>query len=171
MYKKITDTTGLSGEKGNRKMSDFTPITTQEEFEKALSPRLERERNKVRKEFDGFLSPEDVQKKYKGYLSPEQVQEKYKGYFSPEEMAKKDAEINDYRLNSKRVEIALKQGIPYELARKVSGDTEEEMTKDAETLASFLKSNTPGIKYNPDPVDSSSSVEAGLGQMLENLNI
>lgn len=152
-------------------MSEFTPITTQEEFEKALSPRLERERNKVRKEFDGFLSPEDAQKKYEGYLSPEQVQEKYKGYFSPEEMAKKEAEINGYKLNSKRVEVALKNGIPYELAGKVSGNTEEEMTKDAETLAGFLKSNTTNITYKADPVDNSKSVDAGLGQMLGNLNI
>lgn len=152
-------------------MSEFTPITTQEEFEKALSQRLERERNKVRKEFDGFLSPEDAQKKYENYLSPEQVQEKYKGYFSPEEMTKKEAEINGYKLNSKRVEIALKNGIPYELAGKVSGNTEEEMTKDAETLASFLKSNTLNITYKADPVDNSNSVDVGLGQMLGNLNI
>lgn len=152
-------------------MSEFTPITTQEEFEKALSQRLERERNKVRKEFEGFLSPEDAQKKYENYLSPEQVQEKYKGYFSPEEMAKKEVEINGYKLNSKRVEVALKNGIPYELAGKVSGNTEEEMTKDAETLAGFLKSNATNITYKADPVGNSNSVDAGLGQMLGNLNI
>lgn len=150
---------------------NFKPIETQEDFEKALSQRLERERNKVRKEFDGFLSPEDVQNKYKDYLSPEQVQEMYKDYFSPEEMAKKDAEIDGYKLSSKRVEVALKNGIPYELAGKVSGNTEEEMTKDAEVLAGFLKSSKSGIEYKPDPVDDSNSVDAGLGQMLGNLNI
>lgn len=152
-------------------MAEFTAIETQEQFDEAIKARLERERNKVRKEFDGFLSPEDAQKKYENYLSPEQVQEKYKGYFSPEEMAKKDAEIDGYKLNSKRVEIALKNGIPYELAGKVSGETEEEMAKDAETLAGFLKSNTQGITYKADPVGGENSVDAGLGQMLGNLNI
>ena len=74
-------------------MSDFTPIETQEDFNKAIEKRLDRERNTIRKEYEGFLSPEDAQKKYEGYLSPEQVQERYKDYLSPEESAKKDATI------------------------------------------------------------------------------
>nr|DAZ16994.1 MAG TPA: Major head protein [Caudoviricetes sp.] len=152
-------------------MAEFTVIETQEQFDDAIKARLERERAKIRKEFDGFLSPEDAQKKYENYLSPEQVQEKYKEYFSPEEMAKKDAEIDGYKLNSKRVEIALKNGIPYELAGKVSGNTEEEMTKDAETLAGFLKSNTQSIMYKADPVGGKDSIDAELGQMLGNLSI
>ena len=70
----------------------FTPIETQEEFNRIIEKRLERERSTVRKEFEGFLSPEDAQKKYGSYLSPEQVQEKYKDYLSPDDAAKKDAE-------------------------------------------------------------------------------
>lgn len=151
-------------------MSEFVAITTQEDFEKALSPRLERERNKIRKEFEGFLSPEDAQKKYEGYLSPEQVKEKYKDYCSPEEIARKDAEINGYKLKSKRVEIALAQGIPYELAGKISGETEEEMKKDAETFAGFLKKNTLYPPYKPDPVDDGESRDAALKQMLDSLS-
>ena len=74
-------------------MADFKIIETQEDFDKAVSARIKREQETVRKEFEGFLSPEDVQKKYEGFLSPEQVQEKYKDYLSPEEVAKKDATI------------------------------------------------------------------------------
>ena len=118
---------------------------------------------------EGFLSPEDVQKKYEGFLSPEQVQEKYKDYLSPEEVAKKDATIKSYETKSKRVEIALGAGLPYELAGKVSGETEEDMKKDAQTLAGFLKNNNPYPSYNPDPTGEESSKNEAMKKMLSNL--
>ena len=147
----------------------FTPIETQEDFNRAIEKRLEREKNTVRKEFEGFLSPEDVQKKYEDYLSPEQVQKKYKGYLSPDDVAKKDAEINNYKLKSKRVEIALAQGIPYELAGKISGETEEEMKKDAETFAGFLKKGNPYPDYIPEPNNANVSKDVAMKKMLNDL--
>lgn len=150
-------------------MSDFTPIETQEDFNKAIEKRLDRERNTIRKEYEGFLSPEDAQKKYEGYLSPEQVQERYKDYLSPEESAKKDATIKSYELKSKRVEIALSQGIPYELAGKISGETEEEMKKDAETFAGFIKSGNRYPNFNADPVNKESREDVALKEMLNDL--
>ena len=148
----------------------FTPIETQEDFDKAISKRLERERNTVRKEFEGFLSPEDVQIQYKDYLSPEQVQEKYKDYLSPEEIAKKDAEINGYKLKSKRIEVALSEGIPYELAGKISGETDEDMKKDAQLLAGFLKKGNPYLAYNPEPDGGGDSKNAAMKKMLNDLD-
>lgn len=150
-------------------MADFKIIETQEDFDKAVSARIKREQETVRKEFEGFLSPEDVQKQYEGFLSPEQVQEKYKDYLSPEEAAKKDATIKSYETKSKRVEIALGAGIPYELAGKISGETEEDMKKDAQTLAGFLKSSNPYPRYNPDPVGADDSKDAAMKKMLSNL--
>ncbi len=41
-------------------MVEFIEIKTQEEFDKRISERLDREREKIRKEFDGHLSPEEV---------------------------------------------------------------------------------------------------------------
>lgn len=150
-------------------MADFKIIETQEDFDKAVSARIKREQETVRKEFEGFLSPEDVQKKYEGFLSPEQVQEKYKDYLSPEEVAKKDATIKSYETKSKRVEIALGAGLPYELAGKISGETEEDMKKDAQTLAGFLKNNNPYPSYNPDPTGEESSKNEAMKKMLSNL--
>lgn len=150
-------------------MADFKIIETQEDFDKAVSARIKREQETVRKEFEGFLSPEDVRKKYEGFLSPEQVQEKYKDYLSPEEVAKKDATIKSYETKSKRVEIALRAGIPYELAGKISGETEEDMKEDAQTLAGFLKSRNQYPRYNPDPVGADDSKEAAMKKMLSDL--
>ena len=78
-------------------MSDFKVIETQEQFDAAIGERLKRERDTVKKEYEGYLSPEAAEKKFSGYLSPEKEAEKYKGYLSPEEVAKKDEKISRTR--------------------------------------------------------------------------
>lgn len=60
-------------------MSDFKVIETQEQLDAILGDRLKRERETVKKEFEGYLSPEDAAKKYEGYLSPEDEKKKYEG--------------------------------------------------------------------------------------------
>lgn len=62
-------------------MSDFEAIETREQFEEAVKDRLEQERETVRREFSGCLSPEAVEEKYKEYLSPKEAEEKYKGIY------------------------------------------------------------------------------------------
>ena len=65
-------------------MSEFKPIETQEQLDAIISDRIKRAQETTRKEFEGFLSPEDAAKKYSGYLSPEDEKKKYAGYLSPE---------------------------------------------------------------------------------------
>ena len=55
-------------------MSDFEAIETREQFEEAVKDRLEQERETVRREFSGYLSPEAVEEKYKEYLSPKEAE-------------------------------------------------------------------------------------------------
>ncbi len=119
-------------------MAEFTPITTQEEFDKAIGERLKRERETVRKEFAGYLSPEKEAEKYKDYLSPEAEKKKYEGYLSPEEAAKKDARIKAYETDSVKTRIAREMGIPFDLASRLTGDDEASIKKDAESLAKIL---------------------------------
>lgn len=64
-------------------MSDFEAIETREQFEEAVKDRLEQERETVRREFSGCLSPEAVEEKYKEYLSPKEAEEKYNAFTIP----------------------------------------------------------------------------------------
>lgn len=150
-------------------MSDFKVIETQEEFDEAIRDRLQRERDTLNKQYEGFLSPKDVQEKYKDYLSAEDVQEKYKDYLSPEQVKEKDAVIKSYETKEKKTQIALSEGIPYELAAKISGETEEDMRKDAKTLARFLKKGNPYPEYNPEPREDKDNKKAAIKKMLDNL--
>lgn len=157
------------GEREEKMADDFIEIKTQEEFEERMKSRLEREREVVRKEFDGFMSPEDVKEKYSGYLSEEEVQEKYKGFLSPDEAAAKDKTISEYELASKRVKIAMNSGIPYELANKISGTTEEEMKKDAEVLAGFIKSNQKYPEFKQNRKNEPDEKRAAMKKLLNGM--
>lgn len=127
-------------------MSDFKIIESQEQLDAVIGERLKRERESVRKEFDGFLSPEEATKKYAGYLSPEDEKKKYQGYISPEEVAKMNAKIKGYESSSVKTRIAHETGLPYEMAARLSGETEEDIRKDAEGLVKLM-----GGRQEPQP--------------------
>lgn len=152
-------------------MAEFTPITTQDELDKVLAERLKRERETVRKEYAGYLSPEEAAKKYAGYLSPDDEKKKYAGYLSPEEVAKKDAQIKAYETDSVKTRIARETGIPFELAGRLAGEDEASIKKDAEALAKILGGGKGG-KVPPlrstEP-DGAEAEDAAYKAMLDNL--
>ncbi len=121
-------------------MGDFKVIETQEQLDAIIGERLERERKTIKKEYENFLSPEDVTKKYEGYLSPEEAAKKYKGYLSPEEVAKKDAQIKAYETDSVKTRIAHESGLSYEAIGFLKGDNEESIRKSAEVLKNLVGS-------------------------------
>lgn len=151
-------------------MAEFTPITTQEDFDKAIGERLKRERETVKKEYAGYLSPEDEKKKYEGYLSPAAEKEKYKGYLTPEEAAEKEKAIKGYEANSVKMRIAHEVGIPYELADRLTGENEEALRKDAEGLIKIMGSQAhkvPPLKSTEPPAADTKT--AAYKSMLDNM--
>ena len=149
-------------------MSEFKVIETQEQLDAVIADRIKRAQETTRKEFEGFLSPEDAEKKYAGYLSPEAEKKKYAGYLSPEEAAKKDAKIKGYETNSVKMRIAHENGIPFELAERLSGESEDDIRKDAETMAKYLqRKNVPPLaSTEPEGIDTK---RAAVKKMLSDL--
>lgn len=149
-------------------MAEFVPITTQEDFDKAVEGRLKEERDTVKKQYAGYLSPDDVKKQYDGYLSPEQEKEKYKGYLTPEQAAEKDKKIKGYEVSSMKARIARENNIPYEFAGRLAGETEEDIKKDAEALAKIWReqNSAPLASTEPSGVDTK---RAAVKRMLSNL--
>lgn len=149
-------------------MGEFKPIETQEELDGIVQSRLQRERESQEKKYAGYLSPEDVAKKYEGYLSPDEVSKKYEGYLSPDDVAKKDAIIAKYETDSAKTRIATKYGIPTDMADRIKGDTEEEMEKDAQTLAVYVtkRSAAPMATTEKKDVDGK---RAALKSMIEKM--
>lgn len=119
-------------------MAEFKVIETQEQLDTVLGERLKRERETVRKEFEGYLSPEAATKKYAGYLSPEDEAKKYEGYLSPEEAGKLNAKIKGYETDSVKTRIAHESGLSYDAIAFLHGEDEESIRKSAEALKNLV---------------------------------
>ncbi len=108
-------------------MADFKPIETQEAFDAAVAD--------VKKQYEGWLSPEDYNAKTADLANQLEA--------NKTTIADLTAKAKAYESGALKMRIAHENGIPYELAGKLSGDTEEELKKDAEALAKFVKNQQP----------------------------
>lgn len=97
---------------------EFTPITTQADFDAAVQPLIDAAVTAKAAEFEGWISPEDHQKALDDLNSTH-----------------KSAMLKCYREKA-----AFTAGLPAELAERLTGDTEEDIAKDAEKLAALTKS-------------------------------
>lgn len=149
----------------------FEPITTQEAFDSAIKARLERNTKTV---------TDEISKKYEGYVSPDELKKQLKERDDKittlsGDIAAKDAKLADLTAKSKKMEIsglktkiAHEKGIPFELAERLSGETAEEITADADALAKFAKpqpSVQPLAHGNDVSSDNSSSYHSLLGSL------
>lgn len=123
-------------------MSEFKPITTQEEFDNAIKERLSREKSKY-SDYDQLKSlVEDLKKENVDLKSTIEAnrQSKTDADKQLEDMQK---QIAAYETASLRTRIALQHGLPYDLADRLQGTDEESFKADAERLAGFMKKSQP----------------------------
>lgn len=127
-------------------MADFKPIETQEELDGIIKDRLARNTksvtDEVTKKFEGFMSPDDYSKKEKEYtdrINALTSQNTEKDNSIAELTAKNKA----YETASVKAKIAHEKGIPFELAGKLAGETEEDIRADADVLAKFITQQKP----------------------------
>ena len=99
-------------------MEDFKTITTKAAFDAAAQPLIDAAVTAKAAEFEGYISPADHQKALDD-LAAEHKSSLRKAY---------------------KAKAALMAGLPEELADRLTGDTEEDITKDAEQLAALTKS-------------------------------
>jgi predicted transposase YdaD len=62
--------------------------------------------------------------------------EELKGY--KDQLTEKDNLIKEYELKNVKYRIAVEAGIPLELANRLTGESEDELKRDAEMLSSFI---------------------------------
>ena len=129
-------------------MSDFKPITTQEEFDAAIKERLSREKAKY-SDYDQLKSRiTELETENVGLKSTVEANKQSKDDSDKqlEEMQKK---IAGYETANLRTRIALQNGLPYDLADRLQGIDEESLKADAERLASFIKPVEPVAPVAP----------------------
>ena len=149
-----------------------TPITTQEQFDEAIKARLA----KQSKKFEGYTSPEDlagIKADYDKRLGELEAalkanNEKLAGY--DKEIATRDERIKGFETGLLKLRIARENGLPYELHTRLTGETEEELTKDAKALAALVKANTAPVPLaNPEQPINTDPKTASYKAMLKQL--
>lgn len=148
-------------------MSEFKAITTQEELDSIIGERLKRQKESISKQYTDY---EDL--KTKNVDLEKELTELKKSLesstSSKTELEKQIEELTGkvkaHDLSSLKIKYALENGIPYNLAGRISGDDEESIKADAESLSDFFKSQTP-----PPPLKNTETNTKGEDVAYQNI--
>jgi len=156
-------------------MSEFKVIETQEEFDKMIQKRLEQKEREVSERFKDYLSPEEVAK----------IKSEFEGKIKSANdslKAERDKSIEHSKIVSEleqraksaetkwlKGKVAMEKGLPFELADRLIGETEEELLKDAESVSSLLApKNAPPLRTN-EPQGNTPNNANAYAALLANL--
>ena len=145
-------------------MAEFTPINTQAEFDAAIAERLSRQEKSIMARFDGAMPQAEVTTLRAGYDKQlaDLRQQLQTANTAKEETDKQLADamskIKGYETDSVKTRIALEIGLPYGMAARLSGDTEDAIRKDAESLKQMMKpAAAPLANPETQPADAQSA--------------
>ena len=154
-------------------MAEFTPITTQEQFDAAIGERLKRERETIAKKYGDYDELKNKVADYEKQIgqmnkAADDAAKKYAGY--DKELADLQDKVKGYETASVKTRIAHDVGLPYVLAGRLSGEDEAAIRKDAESLAQLLGCQKTGRKAAPMKDSEPPDVDAKTAALKSVLN-
>ena len=132
----------------------FNPINTQEEFDTAIRERLQREREK-------YADYEEL----KGQVTALQGQVTA----LTGERDALDQKVKGYETNSVKMRIAQELGIPSAMAERLTGETEEDIRKDAQSMANIFKTVQGAAPLYDNTPPAAKDSDAAMAVMLNSL--
>lgn len=152
-------------------MAEFKVISTQEEFDAAIADRLQRQKETIEAKYEDYEQLVDENKNLKQALADSKsALEKTNADMSSLATQLEDltGKVSEYEIEKLKTTIALQNGIPYNLASRLVGTTEDEISKDAKSFASMVSQTTQVAPLrDPEP----SVKDSGYRSLLENLNL
>ena len=153
-------------------MSENTTFT-QEELNKIVSERIKRAQAKT-EELENRVK--ELEEERAGLLSTieanNQLLIEKDGLISAKEaeFAELQKVSDEYKASQLKTQIAVRNGLPYDLAERLQGSDEESLQADAERLSAFVKQKQviAPMKSNEPEVDSRT---ASMRQVLQQLNL
>lgn len=148
-------------------MSEFKAITTQEEFDEAIKERLARQKESILKQFTDYSEVKSKNVDLEKELT--ELKKSLESSTSSKTELEKQIEeltgkVKAHDLSSLKIKYALENGIPYHLAGRISGDDEDSIKADAQSLSDFFKSQTP-----PPPLKSTETNTKGEDVAYQNI--
>lgn len=150
----IRDT--AAGKRGKENMGEFKVINTQEEFDAAIKDRITRAeqtaetrvRAELKKDLDKVTTLEENVKN----LTSEREGLTKKIETLESQNAENEKKLKTYEMDALKLKIAQESGIPISERNRLTGETEEDIRKDAESFAKVFKAannqGLPGFEQN-----------------------
>lgn len=146
----------------------FKPIETQEELDKIIKARLERDRETTAKRFEGYISPEEHQK---AIDSANKALADYKKAHEGDEATIKDltAKNKAYETASLKSRIAHEVGLSYEWVGRISGEDEKSIRADAESLKKLVGTGQTVVLPTKNPEANENTADSNYKQILNSI--
>ena len=155
----------------------FSVIETQEQFDELVKDRIERAKESARKEAEKELKElTSLREKIKASEEADKgkdeliqkLQEELDG--AKKTVGELNTTVRGLEMSAKKAKIAHEYGLPYEMASRLNGDTDEEIQADAEALKGFIAKPTtaPVAGYEKAPADDRRSK---IASMLSNMGV
>lgn len=137
-------------------MSEFQVIETQEQLDAIIKDRIARAESKAAEKYADYndlkASITDKDKQIADLSEQLKAQgEKVTG--SDEKVKELEAKVRDYETASVKTRVAHEEGLPYELANKLTGDDEDAIRKDAKAMAKFIQKPAAAPIGSGEPSD------------------
>ena len=151
----------------------FEPIDTQEKFDSAISERLKRERETVSKRYADYDELRSKVSTYEQQIADmtkvaDEASKKYAEY--DRQMSELQSRIKGYETDSVKTRIAHETGLPFELAQRLTGDTEDAIRADADSLSRLVGNKSAPLRSPEEvPADGkSTALRSFTANLLKN---
>ena len=147
---------------------EFKPIESQEELDNIIKERLKRERETTNKRFEGWISPNDHQR---AISDANKAFDDYKKAHESDEQTIADltAKNKEYETASLKSRIAHEVGLSYEWISRISGEDEDSIRKDAESLKKLVGNGATLPTKNTESGESKDTGAAALRTVLNGI--
>lgn len=150
-------------------MSEFTPITTQEQLNAIIGERIKKVREDAEKQAaEKYADFEKIQNQNSQYADQiAQLTETLDGQKATvEELTSK---VHQYETASAKTKVALELGLPYQMASRLAGDDEETIRADAEALVKLIGTQKPVAPLGSGEPTNTDGKDAAWGKLASNL--
>lgn len=150
-------------------MTEFKVIETQEQLDAIIKSRLDREKAKY-SDYDTLAEKiknlETENSNLKQTITDKETSESS----TASKIADLEKDVTAWKNKSLKQQIAIKNGLPFDLADRLQGDTEESLNEDAERLASLVSvKNYTQPLADKEPAFKEKGVDSAWRDVVKNL--
>lgn len=150
-------------------MTEFKAIETQEQLDAIIKSRLDREKAKY-SDYDTLAEKIKKLETENTNLKQTITEKETSESTTASKIADLEKDVTTWKQKSLKQQIAMKNGLPFDLADRLQGDSEESLNEDAERLASLVKvKNYTQPLADKEPNIKTNSVDDAWRDVVKNL--